>query len=303
VLFTDTRQLFAAPTLSEAAQLAAVNSAGIPDITADTRRWLTYAMTRLARSIGDCRVDELTPAILYEWHRELAVASSAVTANSLLRAVAVVCARLVERGVLAASPARAVPYLPEPRRRPKAVSEDTYLAMRRAASCTRDRALLDALWATGCRVGGILSMSLPELEFWTVNGETRLAALVTEKFGASRYVYARAPQADAIRAWLAERPAVAHDALWTTLARRPGQPLTRMGLEHALRRLRLTAEIPNGEPANAHAFRHAYAIRQLDAGHDLAAVAAWLGHSDPAFTAKVYANRREDELRRKYFGD
>lgn len=303
MLFTDTQRVFTAPILSEAAALAAVNGAGIQDVTDATRVWLAYALSRLARDVGDIRVDDLTPAILYEWHRGIAAVASNVTANSLLRAVAVVCGRLVERGVLAASPARGVPYLTEPDRGPRAVTEETYLALRAAAGHVRDVALIDALWATGCRVAGILSMRLPELEFWRVGKEWRMAARVTEKFGRSRTVYARSPQVDSIRLWLSERPAVAHDALWVTLARRPGQPLAREGLEHVIRRLRRAAAIPSGTPSNAHAFRHAYAIRMLDAGHDLAAVAAWLGHSDPAFTAKVYANRREDELRRKWFGD
>lgn len=303
MLFTDTRRVFDAPTLSEAVALAAVNGAGIPDITDATRRWLHSSMARLIHYAGDIRVDDLSPTLLHEWHRAIAAASSPVTANSYLRAVAVVCGRLVDRGVLAASPVRGVPYLPEPARGPKAVSANTYEAMRVAATSSRDRALLDALWATGCRVAGILSMRLPELEFWRAGDEWRMAALVTEKFGRSRHVYARGPQAESVRAWLVERPAVAHDALWLTLGRRPGEPLAREGLEHALRRLRRAAGIPKTTPANAHGFRHAYAIRMLDAGHDLAAVAAWLGHSDPAFTAKVYANRREDELRRKWFGD
>lgn len=303
MLFTDTRRVFTAPVLSEVAALAVVNAVGIQDVTNATRVWLRYAMGRLARDVGDMRVDDLTPAILYEWHRGIAAAASNVTANSLLRAVAVVCGRLVERGVLAASPARDVPYLPEPQRGPKAVAEETYLAMRDAAGNARDRALIDALWATGCRVAGILSMRLPELEFWRVGEEWRMAAHVTEKGGRSRVVYARSPQADAIRLWLSERPALPHSALWVSLARRPGEPLAREGLEHVIRRLRRAAGIPKGTPSNAHGFRHAYAIRMLDAGHDLAAVAAWLGHSDPAFTAKVYANRREDELRRKWFGD
>ena len=304
VLLTDTRRVFAAPTLSEVVELAAVNSAGIPDITAATRCWLHSSMNRLIQHAGDIRVDDLSPPLLYEWHRAIAAAASNVTANSYLRAVAVVCGRLVERGVLAASPARGVPYLPEPRRGPKAVAEGTYLAMRAAAGNVRDRALVDALWATGCRVAGILSMRLPELEFWRVGDEWRMAALVTEKFGRSRTVYARSPQSDSIRLWAVERPpALPHDALWVSLARRPGEPLAREGLEHVIRRLRRAAGIRAGTPSNAHGFRHAYAIRMLDAGHDLAAVAAWLGHSDPAFTAKVYANRREDELRRKWFGD
>lgn len=303
MLLTDTRRVFAAPALSEVAALAIVNAVGIQDVTDDTCRWLRYALSRLARDVGDLRIDDLTPAILYEWHRGIAAATSNVTANSLLRAVAVVCGRLVERGVLAASPARGVPYLTEPDSDPKAVTEETYLAMRAAAGHVRDVALIDALWATGCRVAGILSMRLSKLEFWTSSGETRLAAVVIEKFARSRTVYARGPQADSIRLWLSERPTLPHDALWVTLARRPGEPLAREGLEHVIRRLRRAAKIPKGTPSNAHGFRHAYAIRMLDAGHDLAAVAAWLGHSDPAFTARVYARRREDQLRRKWFGD
>ncbi len=56
-----------------------------------------------------------------------------------------------------------------------------------------------------------------------------------------------------------------------------------------------------GRPANAHAFRHAFAIRQLNAGHDLAIVSQWLGHANPEFTARAYAIRHEHELRKKYF--
>lgn len=304
MLFTDKRRLFASPCLTEVAAIAATNSAGIRDVTEATYRWFESSLNRLARFTGDARVDELTPQVIQEWHLSIAAVASPVTANSYLRAVATVMSRLVDLGVLAASPARGVPFLKEPPRSPKAVSEATYLAMRAAAGHPRDVAIVDTLWATGCRLAGLVSMRVSAMEFWQAGDELRMAALVTEKFGQSRYVYARSPQSDSVAEWLRIRGTLTHDALYCSIGDKgKGSPLSPTGAQHVLRRLRLAANIKTGTPANAHGFRHAYAIRMLDGGADISAVAAWMGHSDPAFTAKVYVNRREDELRRKWFGD
>lgn len=304
MLFTDTERRFQTLRLSEAAERAALNVAGIQDVTAATARWFTSSFDRLHRFTGDIYIDELTPQLLYDWHQSLLSSASAVTANSYLRAVRTVLSRLTRYGYLAANPAASVPYAKEPMRRPKAVSEATYLAMRRAADTSRDLALLDMLWATGCRLGGLRSMELGNIELWETDGELRLAVLVTEKFGASRFVYARSPQSDSLRAWLNDRPRVDHDTVFVSLSNQDrGHPLSERGIQGILLRLRQMAAIPRTTPANAHAFRHAYAIRMLDDGHDISAVAAFMGHSDPAFTAKVYVVRREDELRRKWFGD
>ncbi len=304
MLLVDREQLFAAPLLSAAADLAAVNAAGLQDVADSTLVWWRSAVGRLARHVGDLRVDVVSPQVVHDWHRSIGAGASAVTANSYLRAVGCVFSRLVRAGVLADSPVRYVAYLPEPAADPKGVEEATYLAMRDAADCARDLAMVDALWATGCRLSGLLSMTTDRLEFWRAGDELRMAAFVIEKFSKSRYVYARSPQADSVLAWLEERPGgLGHDAVWVSVGRRArNRPLSRGGAEHALRRLRLRAGISRDEPAFAHSFRHAFGIRMLDGGHDLAAVSAWLGHSDPAFTARVYVNRREKELRRKFFG-
>lgn len=304
MLFTDTERRFAQLRLSEAAGRAALNSAGVPDVTTATARWFRSSFDRLARSVGDIYIDELTPALLYDWHQSLLRVMSAVTANSYLRAIRTVLSRLTRFGHLAANPAAAVPYAKEPMRRPKAVSLATYQAMRAAADSERDLAMLDMLWATGCRLGGLRSMQVSDVELWETNGELRLAVLVTEKYGASRFVYARSPQSDSMRAWLAVRPVVGHDIVFVSQSLQSyGQPLSDDGVQGILWRMRQRAAIPQGTPANAHAFRHAYAIRMLDDGHDISAVADFMGHADPGFTAKVYVIRREDELRRKFFGD
>lgn len=293
-------------SLSAAVDLASVDRHGLVDISPATGRWLRNSARRLLAYLDDADrpVDQLTPREVAAWVQfDAARGLSAVSVNSNLRGVKTLYSRLQKNGVVGFNPAAPVTFLPEPPPRPKAVSEDHYLAMRRATDNARDRALLDMLWASGCRLGGLLSMSLKGLEIWRAGGEWRVAALVTEKFAKSRYVYARGPQADSLRAWLAERPSVDHDAVFLAIGDRAhGRPLSPVAVQHVLRRLRIAAGIPAGAPTNAHAFRHAYAIRMLDAGHDLAAVSAWLGHSDPSFTARTYVTRREDELRRKWFG-
>lgn len=304
MLFTDTERRFQTLRLSEAADRAALNSAGIPNVTAATARWFRSSLNRLCRFTGDLHIDELTPQLLYDWHQSLMTTASAVTANSYLRAVSTVLSRLTRYGYLAANPAAGVPYAKEPMRRPKAVSAETYESMRRAADNPRDLAMVDMLWATGCRLAGLRSMRLENVELWEASGELRLAIAVTEKYGASRFVYARSPQSDTLRAWLDQRPAVDHEAIFVSLSNQTyGKPLSDDGVQGILWRLRQRAAVPKDVPANAHAFRHAFAIRMLDQGHDIAAVSAFMGHTDPAFTAKVYVIRREDELRRKWFGD
>jgi integrase len=147
-------------------------------------------------------------------------------------------------------------------------------------------------------------MRLPAIEFWHDDRERLCAALmVTEKYGESRFVYAGSPASQSLEEWIAERPKTDHDQLFVSLGGRSyGHPLCLISIQHVMRKLRTQAGIAKDTPAHAHGFRHAFAIRMLDHGHDLAAVAAWLGHADPAFTAKVYVRRREDELRRKFFG-
>mgnify|MGYP001234677670 CR=1 FL=1 len=302
MLFTDTERRFDTLRLSEAAGRAALNSAGIPDVTTATARWFSSSFDRLRRYVGDVFIDELTPQLLFDWHQSLQLTAKPVTANSYLRAVSTVLSRLTRFGYLAANPATAVPYAKEPMRRPKAVTEETYHALRHAADCTRDLAIVDMLWATGCRLSGLRSMSLENVELWEEKDELRLAVMVFEKFGASRYVYARSPQSDSLRVWLGDRPAVGHDFIFVSHSLQSfGMPLSDDGLQGILWRLRQRAAIPRTTPANAHAFRHAFAIRMLDEGHDISAVSAFMGHADPSFTAKVYVIRREDELRRKYF--
>ena len=140
------------------------------------------------------------------------------------------------------------------------------------------------------------------MDSWTgPDGRQCYALLVVEKYDQPRWVYVGRGklQGDGLGAWLAERPAAADPALFLTSKGRP-RAMAAATVEGIIRRLRIAAGL-DGRPTNAHSFRHAFAIRMLDEGHDLAAVSAWLGHHDPAFTAARYVVRSEASLREKYF--
>ena len=289
--------------LSEAATAAEVDRFGLVSVSPATARWFRYGVGRLAAHCRAVLVDQVTPADVAAWvEAERRGGAAAVTINSYLRSVRTVYARLMRRGLVEGNPAAAVPFLREPAPRPRAISEGDYMAMRAAATCARDRAIVDVLWASGCRLGGLLSMRVDRLDHWTAaTGGPCYALYVVEKGDRPRWVYVGRDrlQGDGLREWLAERPAGDDPALFVTLTGRP-RAMSASTVEGVIRRLRLAAGV-EGRPAFAHAFRHAFALRMLDQGEDLAAVSTWLGHSAPAFTAARYAIRPEAELRRKFF--
>ncbi len=290
-------------SLATAADLAVQDRHGLVTVSPATARWMRSSMSGLTAFLGrDVGVEELTPLQVSAWvQSEARRGLSTVSVNSRLRAIKTIYSRLQRNGVVSTNPAEPIHFLAEPPSRPKAISRQDYLAMRQAAEFARDRAMLDVLWASGCRLGGLLSMRIDRMEHWCQDGRDCYALLVVEKYDRPRWVYVgREPlQSSGLAEWLEERPR-SGSWLWLSFAT-PIDRLAPSSVEGILRRLRLAAGIPRGRPGSPHSFRHAFAIRMLDEGEDLAAVSAWLGHHSPEFTAAVYAIRPERQLREKFF--
>ncbi len=279
--------------LSGAADVAATNDGGIVDVTEATVKWFRSALKLLTDVVGDLLVTAVSPQQIQNFQLIVAQRATAKTANNYVRAIRTVYNRLLRKRLVISNPAAYVPYLPEPQaRRPRAIKEDTYYALQEAADSSRNAAMLAFLWGTGARVGEMIGLRESAVELWPGG----FAAEIVGKGDKLRHVYARGCEADLIAAYHQERPSTTHDAYFITYE---GAPLK--SFVPILRKLKRLANLPPGTISNAHAFRHAFALRMLDAGYDLPTVSAWLGHSDPAFTAKTYIIRDEGELRRLYF--
>lgn len=286
-------------TLSLAVSMALPDEHGLLTLSEASVRWIGDCVASLERWLAENGysddVDRLTPLLIRQWHQATAERSSVVTANTYLRGVKLLFSRLQRNGSYGTNPAGPVRRLPEPAPGPRRISEADYVALRGAMRHNRDVAIVDTLWYSGCRLGGLLSMRVDRIERV---GQAGLALYVVEKGGNPRWVYVA--EGAAVIRYLTERPAVSSPALWLTFDAHPG-PLKSDSVYHLLRAAARRVGIPAGAHINPHAFRHAFALRMLEQ-HDLALVSRWLGHATPEFTARVYCVRSESELRAAYFG-
>lgn len=197
------------------------------------------------------------------------------------RAVRRLFSWLVEEGVLGENVALAVPLVRLPSTPPKAVADDDLgrLLEQLPAEGVRDRAVILFLIDTGCRVGGLCSVTLASLDL-----EHR-CAVVVEKGSRARRVYFTVLTAEVIGLYLSVRPAAKTDALFVSAK---GGGLTPAGVRMLLERIGERAGVKGR--VNAHSFRHAFARNFLRNGGNLAVLGRLLGHSPGSpVTARFYA--------------
>jgi len=149
----------------------------------------------------------------------------------------------------------------------------------------RDRAMLELLYATGCRVSEIVGLRVADLRF--DEGYCRCRG----KGDKERIVPFHARAIDAVKLYLAEeRPVLAARAPTTTdrlLLSGRGLPLRRERVWELLKQYAQRV----GAPANIspHTFRHSFATHLLAGGADLRQVQEMLGHASIA-TTQIYTH-------------
>lgn len=181
------------------------------------------------------------------------------------------------------------------RRLPSVLSEREVEALFAAPAAdtllgTRDRAILEVLYASGMRVSELVATDLP-----AVNLRQGLIRVVG-KGGKDRLV----PLGDAARnwlgTWLAESRAALlksrrSDALFVSVR---GGRMTRQAVWHRIRQYAGRAGISH--PVSPHKLRHSFATHMLDHGADLRVVQMLLGHADLS-TTQIYTHVARGRLK------
>ena len=159
----------------------------------------------------------------------------------------------------------------------------------------RDRAILETLYSTGCRVSECAGMDLQALDL------TEGTARVMGKGDKERVALLGGPALDAVRAWLPARRRVLqdnrlddHGALW--LNRLGKQLSARWIFETVVARAR-QAELQSR--LTPHGLRHSFATHLLDRGADLRTVQELLGHAR-LVTTEIYTHVSIGRLRNVY---
>jgi tyrosine recombinase XerC len=198
----------------------------------------------------------------------------------------------VREGTLASSPAAVVRTPKTPQRLPRHLRPVEVEAVLEAAVgegaaegplALRDRALLELLYASGLRVGELVSLDWRDLD---------LAARVLRvvgKGGKERMVPFGVPAAGALRAWLTAwegvrgEAAAEEEAMPVFLNARGGR-LTDRSVRRILDRAVAAAALATG--VHPHTLRHSFATHLLEAGADLRAIQELLGHSSLSTTQR-----------------
>jgi integrase/recombinase XerC len=204
----------------------------------------------------------------------------------------------VRDGRIEHSPAERVPTPRIPRPLPSTLTVDEMFNLLDhidddTVPTSRDRAILELLYATGLRVSELVALDLGDLDL------TSKVVRVLGKGNKERMVPFGAPAARAVRRWLGRARALrakghAADAVFLNLR---GSRLTDRSVRRILdRRLKEAAIFARLSP---HALRHSFATHMLGSGADLRAIQELLGHASLSTTQR-YTHVSTDAMMRVY---
>jgi integrase/recombinase XerC/integrase/recombinase XerD len=179
---------------------------------------------------------------------------------------------------------------------PSAFTRPEFRALLRGAEqlSVRDAAIINlAVW-TGARASTLAAAKLSKV---TLQPRSGLIEYDVAKGGHPYRVPLNAEARAALARWIAERPQVDHDFLFTS-ERWPHQPIGAWTIHHTWHR-RLAKHVPASLAAQlhgSHQARHNLARTLLEDGTPLPDIAAILNHKSVATTANIYCRPSQHDL-------
>jgi len=259
----------------------------------DLRELASFLVARVGETVPLARVE---PPLLIAYLQSIAPALAARSQARRLVAMRGLFRYLREEGEVEVDPTQGLRAPKLAQKLPSLLGREEVLALLAAPGsdgplALRDTALLELLYASGCRISEALELSLDRL--YLDQAVVRLIG----KGDKPRLVPIGGPAVAALQAWLRDgRPSLAKGKRitpWVFLNHRGGR-LSRQGMFQKLRDYALVAGITR--PISPHKLRHSFATHLLEGGADLRAVQTLLGHADIA-TTQVYTHVSDQHLR------
>jgi integrase/recombinase XerD len=250
----------------------------------DLGQFSTYLKLEMCvQSWPELSDDHLTSYLLYL--RERKYANSTVARK--VAAVKSFCHYLIDQGVIRHDPASTLPSPKVDKFVPRAVSLDEMMtlldhcAQTRTPEGLRDRAMLEALYATGMRVSELTSLDLDDLD--VAQSQVRCGSRPERE----RWIPLTPQAAEAIDEYLKiGRPLLRQDPRETAIfLNHRGKRLTRQGFWLILKAHAEAAQIEGN--ITPHTIRHTFAAHALRQGQELRDIQRILGHMSIS-TTQVY---------------
>jgi integrase/recombinase XerC len=219
--------------------------------------------------------------------------------NRFIAAVRAFFAYIRRLEYIAIDPSREIKTVKQPKRLPKfmtagEVDELCELPEKKDILWpSRDKALFEMLYSSGCRVSEIASLTMRDFT------EGYKSAFITGKGNKDRQVYFAVDAIEALKNYLPERGA--HVAkgkkVEHVFINRLGLPLSARGIRYIV--TRYSGAEGTNRHISPHAFRHTFATSLLTNGADVRVVQEMLGHSNISTTQR-YTHITTEQLIKTY---
>ncbi|WP_269465573.1 site-specific tyrosine recombinase/integron integrase [Rummeliibacillus stabekisii] len=178
------------------------------------------------------------------------------------------------------------------KRLPKALTIEELEMLREFCKTNRQRAFLEVMYATGCRLSEIHNLNKSDINYQA------MSCRVIGKGNKEREVYFSHKAMYHLKKYLTTRTDDC-EALFIT-ERKPCRRLSNRGIQREIGKIAEQAGLE--KPVHPHVLRHTFATLTLNNGADIVAIQALLGHEDPS-TTQIYAQLTEEkkhEQHKKY---
>ena len=257
----------------------------------DLRLFAVWLSAERGRTLLEAERVDLLGYLAYKFQRRAKPRSAARLLSSLKR----LYQYLLREGAITADPTLQVEAPKLPRSLPKSLTEEDIERLLAAPDVEtplglRDKAMLEALYASGLRVSELVSMGVAQVS------QDMGVVRIVGKGSKERLV----PLGEEALAWIRQyvaqaRPEILNgkrtDALFVTAR---GESMTRQAFWHLIRRYAAKAGL--SRLISPHTLRHAFATHLLNHGADLRVVQLLLGHADIS-TTQIYTHVARERLK------
>lgn len=246
---------------------------GIKDGTLEhMARILKQFIYATPKPITQIRTNDIR-AFLYNYQKERGISNR--TLDMMRTIICTFFKWATTEGYLSVNPAANIKPIKYTRKPRKALTQRELEIVRRACKTDRDRAIIETLYSTGCRVTELCNILTGDIDW------TKHEISVLGKGGKYRTVYLNAKAEVALEVYLSSRK---HNSWWLFCNDRGGGQMTASNIQ----RIFSNIEASTGIFVTPHIMRHTFATQALNGGTGVEIVQQMLGHSDIA-TTMVYA--------------
>ena len=175
------------------------------------------------------------------------------------------------------------------KRLPKALTIEELELLRESCKTKRQRAFLEVLYATGCRLSEVHALNKSDINYQS------MSCRVIGKGNKEREVYFSFKAMFHLRKYLMSR--TDNDEALMITERKPYRRISKRAIQREIGIIAKQAGLD--KKVSPHTLRHTFATLTLNNGADISAVQSLLGHEDPS-TTQIYAQLTEEKKREQH---